>query len=216
MKYSTALLAIVMVFGVWLPASHAEAPPRDRETRADTRRGDHAKRGDRGDRLKRKQRGKRIAKMRAKLLRKRMGLDEAKAKKVEALFKQFRKKRRTARKAVGSARKGLNELLRSKSGDQAAYRSAIEKLRQAHDAMHNLRNNEWQALSREMTPKQQAILLRALGKMQRRMQRGGSRGGPRNRRGGPRNRRGEHGGRGRPRHPGGRGGPPHDGPPMFD
>jgi Spy/CpxP family protein refolding chaperone len=205
MKYFAAFLTILVACGVWLPNSHAERPERperpERSERASAkdRKGD--RRGPKDRRAKQEERRKHFAKKRARLLRKRVGLDEASAKKVEALFKQFGAQRKTARNAVRKGRDGLNKLLRENSNDQAAYRAAIDTLRKAHDTMHNLRNSEWASLAKVLTPKQQATLLRALGKMQKRMGRQGRKG-----------RRGKRGGPGGMDRRDGRSGPPRGGP----
>ncbi|MFP6684613.1 MAG: periplasmic heavy metal sensor [Polyangiaceae bacterium] len=200
MKYFAAFLTLLIACGVWLPDSNAEGPERPGRGGAKARKGD--RRGPENRGARHEDRRKRFAKKRARLLRERIGLDEASAKKVEALFKQFGEQRQSARKSVRVGRDALNKLLRENSDDQAAYRAAIDKLRIAHDAMHSLRNTEWAALAKVLTPKQQATLLRALGKMQKRMGRRGRKG-----------RRGKRGGRDRMDRRDGRGGPPRGGPP---
>lgn len=219
MKYFSAFLTALIACSVWLPDSHAEDPGRPNRDGAKSRKGD--RRGPEARRAKHEERRKRFAKKRAKLLRERVGLDDATSKKVETLFKEFGKKRQTARESVRKGRDGLNKLLRDKSNDQAAYRSAIDNLRKAHDSMHNLRNEEWAALATVLTPKQQAVLLRALGKMQKRMRKRGRHRahGKRGRRDGMRRGGGKDGrpprGERRGRRGGGPGGPPGpDGPPF--
>ncbi len=199
MKYFAAFLTLLIACGVWLPDSNAEGPERPGRGGAKARKGD--RRGPENRGARHEERRKRFAKKRARLLRERIGLDEASAKKVEALFRQFGEQRKSARKSVRAGRDALNKLLREKSDDQAAYRAAIDKLRIAHDTMHRLRNTEWAALAKVLTPKQQATLLRALGKMQKRMGRRGRKG-----------RRGKRGGRDGMDRRDGRGGPPRGGP----
>jgi len=111
----------------------------------------------------------RFNKMRGKLLRKKVGLSEAKAAKVEAVFKTFAPLRKKLRKTVRGARKDLRQLFKSDSDDQAAYRVALTKLRNANKAMQQLNDKQYGQVEKILTPKEQAKLLRAMQRVRRKM-----------------------------------------------
>ena len=212
MKYLVALMSLMMVAALWLPNSHAQR--RADRAGAEVKDGERSRKGDRGRDKRIKKRKKRFKKMRARLLRERLKFDEKKASKVEEIMNRSAKERRALKKTLRENHKTINRLLRDGSDDQAAYRAAMDSMRKAHDAMHQSRNGQWRALSSALTPKEQAALMRAIGKMQRRMhpkrRRGakGRRGKGRIAPDGPPHRR--RGRRGGPS--GGPGGPPMDAP----
>jgi Spy/CpxP family protein refolding chaperone len=132
--------------------------------------------------------GKRAKKLRDRLLRKRLGLDEAKAKKVEAILRDFMDQRRAANRKMREARRKLRELFEKDSDDQKAYKAAIATFRAARKELHQVQERQFDALAKELNPKQQAVLTRELMKMRRRMNRA--------RRGGGKGKRGRGGSKG--------------------
>lgn len=127
----------------------------------------------------------RVKKMRGKVLREKLGLSEEKAKKVEAIFDALEPERRKVREEVRAARKQLRELLKADSDDQPAYDAALAKLREATKKTVALRDKQFEALKKELTPKEQAKIVHQLAKLRKKvhgqMSRGkhGRRGGPR-------------------------------------
>jgi len=124
-------------------------------------------------------------------------LSEAKAEKVEAIVKKYRKEQRTLSKDMREARRELRELFRNDSDDQQAYQKALSKLNAANKKLQTLRDKQFAELSQSLTPKEQARLLAALHKLRQHV-------GKRERRRGWRPPRGPRGPRGprRPKNPG--------------
>lgn len=212
MNRTKLLLSLALIGAIAVP-TYAQAQQERRQRRGQSQQADG----------KRPPMKERMKEMRGKLLRKRLGLSDDKAKKVEQTFDQYSASRHAAHQQLREARSQLRDLLKADSNDQAAYQKTVDALHQAHNTLHSLRNKEFEALKADLTPKQQAQLLRALHRMQRHMRdrKRGPRGRkgqrnrrnqgaddrPRRRRGGPDGRRG--GGFGPP----GQGGPPgQDGP----
>jgi Spy/CpxP family protein refolding chaperone len=112
----------------------------------------------------------RLKRLRARLLRKKIGLSEEKAAKVEAMFVANAERRRDIAARQRDARKELRELFQSDSADEAAFGAALDKLKAAHKELSSLREQELDELATFLTPKEQAKLLRAVEQLQRRLQ----------------------------------------------
>ncbi len=118
----------------------------------------------------------RVKKMRGKVLREKVGLSEEKAKKVEAIFDALEPERRKVREEVRTARKQLRELFKADSDDQAAYDAALAKLREATKKTVALRDKQFEALKKELTPKEHAKIVHRLDKLRKKVHRQGNRG----------------------------------------
>jgi Spy/CpxP family protein refolding chaperone len=114
--------------------------------------------------------GQRLKRLRGRLLRKKIGLSEEKAARVEALFLANAERRRELNTAQKSARAELRALFQSDSDDQDAFGAALDKLRKAHKELDELREQELDELHTFLTPKEEAKLLRAVEQLQRRLQ----------------------------------------------
>ncbi len=106
----------------------------------------------------------RIKALRHKMLVRKVGLSEDKATKVEQIIDGFNGERQKIHKQIAEEKKTLRELLKSNSDDQDSYEGAITRLRAAQKQNQALRDKEFEALKQELTPKEQAKLLRALNK----------------------------------------------------
>ena len=104
----------------------------------------------------------RLAKVRDKLLKQRLGLDDAAAKKVEGLLAEHAKARREANQKTRQAQRELRRLLRADDEDQDAYRKALLELEKSRETMEQLRKKHLAELKATLTPKQQAQLLQAM------------------------------------------------------
>lgn len=111
----------------------------------------------------------RLERIRGEVLRKRVGLDEQKARAVERILDSHDAERRRLKSAMRSERRVLAALLRQDSNNQAAYARAIQGLRSAEIGRQNLKQREFVQISRWLTPKQQAKLLIALRRMETRL-----------------------------------------------
>jgi Spy/CpxP family protein refolding chaperone len=134
-------------------------------------------------------------------------LDEETLARVQAIFKSFDGERKVLHLAKRDTMKAIRDLIRNDSEDQESYATLLLAAKQAHNALAQLRTEEFAQLSGVLTPKQQALLMMSLQKLKRKMMgmRGkrGKRGGEGHR--GPRHRRGldnEGGGYGPPPHRG--------------
>ncbi len=105
--------------------------------------------------------------MRGKLLRDKVGLAEADAKRAEAVFAQFDKTRKELHQRMRAAHKQLKEMLKTDVNDDVSYTQLVDTMTASFREMQELRQKEFDALRKVLTPKQQGKLLFALGKMMR-------------------------------------------------
>lgn len=157
MKNRLSRLLICVVAAALVPLTVSAEPP--------------GKRGKRGKHFKK------IKEMRSKMLRKRVGLDEATAQGVEAILGSFDPRRKALHKRKRAAGKALRELVRSDSNDQRAYNGLLDEMQAVQAGMATLRTEQAIALRKALTPRQAATLFGALHRMQRRMMRRMHRGG---------------------------------------
>ncbi len=113
----------------------------------------------------------RIAAMRAELLRKEVGLDDKRAKRVEALLKTHEAQRRALERRLRGHTRAMHLLLRSGSDDQKAYKRAIDGVLAARRDLSNHRTKEFTTLRSVLAPKEQAQLLMGLQRLKRRAHR---------------------------------------------
>ncbi|MEZ4373252.1 MAG: periplasmic heavy metal sensor [Polyangiaceae bacterium] len=118
---------------------------------------------------KREEVEKRMQEVVRKVLTDKVGLDDKKADKVAELLKKDREEQRKLREEMRTNRKELKKLLDADSDDQKAYAKAMAALRKNRDDLHKLQNKHYQALSKELTPKQQAKLFQAMQQLQRKL-----------------------------------------------
>ena len=121
----------------------------------------------------------RMTELRGRLLRKRVGLDEDKVARVEALLEQGDAERKALHKAMRQSRRALRELVQRDSTDEAAFEAAVTGMLKARNRMHTLRHEELSKLRRVLSAKEMGKLVLALGKLRKRMEqkRGGDRPG---------------------------------------
>ena len=111
----------------------------------------------------------RLNKVRRKVLKKKVGLSDAKVDAVEAAFTKFRTKRSQLKQQTKSARRALRRLARADSSDQAAYSKAIDAFLANRRAMRKLEDEQLAALRKILTPKEQVRLLHASMKLKRKL-----------------------------------------------
>ncbi|GEM_PF-2771288 len=152
MKRTTFIAAIVCALAI--PAIASAVPP--------------------GDDYKNERKAKRakfIKKMkqhRAKMLRTKIGLSEAKAARVERVMDKFHVKKRELKKEMRANHQALRQLLKSDSQDQRAYGVAVDGIVASRAQLAKLHDKQIAALRRVLTPKEQAKMLIAMHKMKRR------------------------------------------------
>jgi hypothetical protein len=106
--------------------------------------------------------------LRARVLRKQVGLSEERAAKVEKVLDKFTPERSKIQGEIREARSGLRELLRTKSEDQQAYGRALDRLYKGHRALQAVRDREYEAVKQVLQPREQALLLRSLERLRAR------------------------------------------------
>ncbi len=111
-----------------------------------------------------------IRALRHKMLVKKAALSDDKVAKVEQTIDSFAAERAKLKKQIAEEKKTLQELLKQDSNDQASYEGAITRLRTSQKQMQDVREREFTALQQNLTPKEQARLLRALTKFRSKVQ----------------------------------------------
>jgi hypothetical protein len=105
----------------------------------------------------------------AQALRKDVGLDEKKASEVERTLDKYRPQREKIEGEMHQQQKTLRALLDLDSNDQPAYQKALAALRDAEQKLAALKDQEFDELSKELTPKQQAKLAKAVKQLEQRL-----------------------------------------------
>lgn len=113
----------------------------------------------------------RMKELRGRVLKKEVGLDDAKAAQVEKVLSKYAPERKKLQQEAQKHRRAIRDLLKKDSNDQAAYERAIKGLRAAQNKLHALREKELDELSKLLTPKQQAKLAVAIRRLQAKLRR---------------------------------------------
>lgn len=121
--------------------------------------------GKKGDRRKNR---KRLAKLRQRVLKKKVGLSDEKVKIVVDILESQQAQRHAYEKQIRSSRKAIGMLFKSDSDDQAAYAKHLDALQEAHRGLSDLRDEQVSELRKVLEPKQQAKLFRAMEMVKRR------------------------------------------------
>ncbi len=137
------------------------------------RRGKQAERDERqkkkSARAKKQQIQQRLRELRKRVLRQNVGLDEKKAERVERILDESAPKRKKLKKHVHHHQQIVMHLLQADSDDERAYVSALTEIRRAQVKMHELEQQEFEALSKQLNPKQLARLMVALHQMKKKV-----------------------------------------------
>ncbi len=112
---------------------------------------------------------RKLKKVRARVLREHVGLSEEQAVKVEAIIERFAPQSRKLEQRMRDAKETVRYLFETDSNDQKAYAKALAKLRRSQKAKQKLRDRQFEEIQKVLLPKQQAKLLFALKKMQKRV-----------------------------------------------
>jgi Spy/CpxP family protein refolding chaperone len=108
----------------------------------------------------------RMRALRSRMLREKVGLDEATAARAEKVIDEFQVKQRALWLNLFKNGKALRELVNSDSKDQNAYTVGVNNLLDAHKRLQELRQEEFAVLQKILSPKQQAKLLLSLREIQ--------------------------------------------------
>ncbi len=112
-----------------------------------------------------------MKKVRAKVLRERVGLSEKRAVRLEQTLDGFNKQRWLIKKEMHRNHKKLRQLLLDDSNDQRAYKQSIDALAVGRAKIDVLKGEQMSALRKQLNPKEQAKAMMALHRMRRRMHR---------------------------------------------
>jgi len=112
-----------------------------------------------------------VIELRGRLLREMVGLPQERAVEVETILKSFDDEHRTYSTMLEMARKTMRRLVREKSDDDAALARSVEDVRQGHDYLHQVRDKQFRAMQKVLTPKEQAVFFESLGKLRHEVRR---------------------------------------------
>jgi Spy/CpxP family protein refolding chaperone len=106
-----------------------------------------------------------LIELRGRLLKEMVGLDRSRASEVETILKGFDDEHRTYSAMLEQARKTMRRLVREDSSDHQALAKAVEDVRLAHDYLHQVRDKQYRAMQKALSPKEQALFFEFLGKL---------------------------------------------------
>ena len=106
-----------------------------------------------------------LIELRGRLLEEMVGLDESRAVQVESILKGFDDEHRTYSAMLEQARRLMRRLVREDSHDDKALTKAVEDVRLAHSYLHQVRDKQYRAIQKSLSPKEQAIFFESLGKL---------------------------------------------------
>ncbi len=111
----------------------------------------------------------RLKKWRGTILRRDVGLDEKKASEIERTLDKYQAEREKLQKELNQQQKTMRALFDLDSADQAAYGRALQVVREDTAKMQSLRLQEFDELGKQLTPKQEAKLLRLMRQMEQKL-----------------------------------------------
>ena len=111
----------------------------------------------------------RLKKWRGTILRKEVGLDEKKATDIEHTLDKFQAEREKVQKDMRQQQKTLRALFDLDSNDQGAYAKSLQIVRESTAKLQTLRLAEFDELGRQLSPKQEAKLLRLMHQMEQKL-----------------------------------------------
>jgi hypothetical protein len=111
----------------------------------------------------------RLKRWRGTVLRRDLGLEEKKAVEVERTLDKFQVEREKIQKDMRQQQKTLRALSDLDSNDQTAYAKSLQIVRESTAKQQALRLQEFDELSKQLSPKQEAKLLRLMRQMEQKL-----------------------------------------------
>ena len=111
----------------------------------------------------------RLKKWRGTILRKDVGLDEKKATDIEHTLDKFQAEREQVQKDMRQQQKIMRALFDLDSNDQGAYGKSLQIVRESTAKLQTLRLQEFDELAKQLSPKQEAKLLRLMRQMEQKL-----------------------------------------------
>ena len=122
-----------------------------------------------GPQAKRAEVEARLKKWRGTILRRDVGLDEKKASDIERTLDKFQAEREKVQKDLRQQQKTLRALFDLDSTDQGAYGKSLQLVRENTAKLQTLRLQEFDELGKQLSPKQEAKLLRLMRQMEQKL-----------------------------------------------
>jgi Spy/CpxP family protein refolding chaperone len=111
----------------------------------------------------------RLEKLRERVLKQEVGLDDKKAAAVGAILTKYAAERRKVQKDQRDARRALQKLVQSDSNDQDAYKKALKSFRDGRKKLQALEDRQLDDVAKILTPKEQVKLVSALQRFRRKL-----------------------------------------------
>lgn len=111
----------------------------------------------------------RLEKLRERVLKNDVGLDDKKAAAVGAILTRHATERRKIQKNQREYRRMLQKLVQSDSNDQDAYKKALKSFRDGRKKLQALEDTQLDDVAKILTPKEQVKLVAALQKFRRKL-----------------------------------------------
>jgi Spy/CpxP family protein refolding chaperone len=111
----------------------------------------------------------RLEKLRERVLKKELKLDNKRADAVSEILTRYFKERRKLMETQRENRQKLRKLIRSDSNDQEAYRKAIKNFRDGRKKLQALEDKQLDEVAKILTPKEQTKLVAALQRLRRKL-----------------------------------------------
>jgi Spy/CpxP family protein refolding chaperone len=111
----------------------------------------------------------RLEKLRERVLKKDVGLDDKKAAAVGAILTRHATERRKIQKDQRDYRRTLQKLVQSDSNDQDAYKKALKSFRDGRKKLQALEDRQLDEVAKILTPKEQVKLVAALQRFRRKL-----------------------------------------------
>jgi Spy/CpxP family protein refolding chaperone len=111
----------------------------------------------------------RLEKLRERVLKKDVGLDDKKAAAVGAILARHATERRKIQKDQRDHRRTLQKLVQSDSNDQDAYKKALKSFRDGRKKLQALEDRQLDDVAKILTPKEQVKLVAALQRFRRKL-----------------------------------------------
>ena len=111
----------------------------------------------------------RLKRWRGTILRKEVGLDEKKAADIEHTLDKYEAEREKIQKDMRQQQKTLRALFDLDSADQSAYAKSLQIVRESTAKQQALRLQEFDELGKQLSPKQEAKLLRLMRQMEQKL-----------------------------------------------
>jgi septal ring factor EnvC (AmiA/AmiB activator) len=122
-----------------------------------------------GPQAKRAEVEARLKKWRGTILRRDVGLEEKKATDIEHTLDKFQAEREKVQKDMRQQQKTLRALFDLDSNDQGAYGKSLQIVRENTAKLQTLRLQEFDELGKQLSPKQEAKLLRLMRQMEQKL-----------------------------------------------